>query len=388
MAKIKHKCLTVVGARPQFIKAAPVSRLMKKFGIKEIIVHTGQHYDYNMSRVFFEELGIKEPDYNLGIGSLPHGAQTGRMAERIEGVLLKEKPGIVLVYGDTNSTLAGALSAAKLYIPVAHIEAGLRSFNKKMPEEINRVLTDHVSDILFCPTETAVKNLQKEGITNTMNKGKLISNSFELPHPFTSPCVVNAGDVMYDSVLYNLDIARKKSKILRAYNLSPRNYYLATIHRAENTDDSKNLKNIFRSFQKIAKKHPLVIPLHPRTKKLLSDTKGLDKTLKIIPPVSYLDMLLLTSSARIILTDSGGLQKEAFFLNVPCVTLRNETEWVETLRSGMNILAENREDKILKAVENQEKLKVKKRSKNFFGDGNAAEKILKIIKEFVKQELK
>ncbi len=385
---MKNKCLTVVGARPQFIKAAPVSRLMKKFGIKEIIVHTGQHYDYNMSRVFFEELGIKEPDYNLCIGSLPHGAQTGRMMERIEGVLLKEKPGIVLVYGDTNSTLAGALSAAKLHIPVAHIEAGLRSFNKKMPEEINRVLTDYASDILFCPTETAVKNLQKEGIANSMNKGKLISNSFELPHPFTSPCVVNAGDVMYDSVLYNLDIASKTSKILRAYNLSPRNYYLATIHRAENTDNSENLKNIFCSFQKIAKKYPLIVPLHPRTKKLLSDMKGLDKTLKIIPPVSYLDMLMLTNSARIILTDSGGLQKEAFFLNVPCITLRNETEWVETLRSGMNILAENKEYKILKAVENQEKLKVKKRSKNYFGDGNAAEKILKIIKEFVKQELK
>jgi UDP-N-acetylglucosamine 2-epimerase len=379
---MKLKCLSIVGARPQFIKAAPVSRRLKESGIREVIVHTGQHYDHNMSMVFFKELGIKDPGYNLGVGSLTHGAQTGRMMERIEKVLLKEEPGVVLVYGDTNSTLAGALSAVKLHIPIAHVESGLRGFNKKIPEEVNRILTDHISDILFCPTENAVKNLRNEGFENVVNNGKLVKGSFRMPRSL--PLVVNTGDIMYDSLLFNLDISKKRSRVLKLYGLLPKGYYLATIHRAENTDDPSRLRRIFRIFNRIAKKCHLVIPLHPRTKKLLSETKGYDSNLKIIPPLSYLDMLTISNSARVILTDSGGLQKEAFILSVPCVTLRNETEWVETLRGEMNILAGVEEDKIIEAVKMQERKKEKINLKNTFGDGNAAEKIVKIIKEVIK----
>lgn len=382
--KYKYKCVSVIGARPQFIKAAPITRIMDRFGIKEVLVHTGQHYDHNMSHVFFRELKIREPDYNLGIGSLSHGAQTGRMMERIESVLMKEKPGIVMVYGDTNSTIAAALAAVKLHIPVAHIEAGLRSYNKKMPEEANRVLTDHVSDILFCPTRTAVKNLRKEGFTNIINNGRLIEDSFAESRSLDSPAVVNVGDVMYDSVLFNLSIAKKSSKVLQTYKLSQKNYCLATIHRAENTDDRTKLESIFRSFNEIAQKVPVIIPLHPRTKKLVKDPDRFDKNLTIVPPVSYMDMLMLSSSARLILTDSGGLQKEAFFLNVPCVTLRDETEWIETLRSGMNTLAGTSESKILRAVRHQERVSLKEREKLNFGDGNASERVLNIMKIFLK----
>lgn len=383
MAEIKYKCATIAGARPQFIKAAPVSRLMDKSGIREIIVHTGQHYDYNMSEVFFKELKIKEPDYNLGIGSLPQGAQTGRMMEGIEGILLKEKPEIVLVYGDTNSTLAGALAAAKLHIPIAHVEAGLRSCNKKMPEETNRILTDHVSDMLFCPTETAVKNLKKEGFTNIANNGKLIGHSFAFYQPQPLPVVINVGDVMYDSMLFNLKLALCKSRILKKLELKEKTFYLATIHRAENTDDPERLKNIFRAFSKIAKNYPLVIPLHPRTKKNISAIKKFAGHLKIIPPQPYLDMLALSNSARLILTDSGGLQKEAFFLNTPCVTLRDETEWIETLKNGMNILAGAEEKQILNAVEKQENKKLKANQDYYFGDGDASGKIVNTIKRTI-----
>lgn len=380
---MKPKYLSIVGARPQFIKAAPVSRRLKESGIREVIVHTGQHYDHNMSMVFFKELNIKEPDYNLGVGSLPQGAQTGRMMERIENVLLKEKPEIVLVYGDTNSTLAGALSASKLHIPIAHIEAGLRGFNKKIPEEINRILTDHISDILFCPTENAVKNLRKEGLDNVVNNGRLIKGSFKMPRSL--PIVVNTGDIMYDSLLFNLDIAKKQSSVLKANGLLPEGYCLVTIHRAENTDDSQRLKDIFKALNKIAKRYSVIIPMHPRTRKLLSEIRKIDANIKIISPIPYFDMLVLSSNARIILTDSGGLQKEAFFLNVPCVTLRDETEWMETLKNGMNIIAGAEEDKILDAVKRQEGIKERAKLKNVFGDGNAAEKIVKIInKEVIK----
>ncbi len=374
------KVVTVTGARPQFIKAAPVSRMLNRFGIKEILVHTGQHYNYNMSEVFFRELKIKEPDYNLGIGSLPHGAQTGRMMERIEQVLLKEKPSMVLVYGDTNSTLAGALSAAKLHIPVAHVEAGLRSYNKSMPEEINRVLADHVSDMLFCPTETAVKNLKKEGFTNVANNGKLINNPFALSKPLSLPSVFNVGDVMYDSILFNLKLAHSKSRVLKNLSLKEKVFYLATVHRAENTDDPIRLENIFRALSKIAKNYPLVIPLHPRTGKSITSIKGLDGDMKIISPQPYMDMLMLSSSARLILTDSGGLQKEAFFLNVPCVTLRDETEWIETLKNEVNILAGAEESRILNAVDKQERKKLKIKENYYFGNGNASEKIVNTIK--------
>lgn len=379
---MKLKCLSIVGARPQFIKAAPLSRRLKESGIREVIVHTGQHYDQNMSVVFFKELGIKDPEYNLGVGSLPQGAQTGRMVERIENVLLKEKPKIVLVYGDTNSTLAGALSASKLHIPIAHIEAGLRGFNKKISEEINRILTDHISDILFCPTENAVKNLRREGLDNVVNNGKLIKGSFKMPQSL--PFVVNTGDIMYDSLLFNLDIAKKQSSVLKVYGLLPEGYYLVTIHRAENTEDLVRLKKIFRALNKIAKRYPVIIPMHPRTRKLLSEIRKIDADIKIIPPLPYFDMLVLSSKAKIILTDSGGLQKEAFFLNVPCVTLRDETEWIETLKNGMNIIAGAEEDRILEAVKRQEGIKERVKFKNIFGDGNAAEKIVKIIKEVIK----
>lgn len=379
--KEKYKCLTVVGARPQFIKAAPVSRMMNKFGIKEILVHTGQHYDYNMSRVFFHELGIKEPDYNLGVGSLSHGAQTGRMMEAIENLLKKEKPGMVLVYGDTNSTLAGALAAAKLHIPVAHVEAGLRSYNRDMPEEINRVLTDHVSDILFCPTETAVKNLRKEGFINIVNNGNLISESSAISNSLSLPSVINVGDVMYDSILFNIQLAQNKSRILGKLGLEDKKFYLATVHRAENTDDPVKVKRIFQAFGQIADKYPLIIPMHPRTKKYISDIKRFSAEIRIIPPVSYLDMLMLTSSARVILTDSGGVQKEAFFLKVPCVTLRDETEWVETLKNRMNEIAGTTEKRIIHAVEKQEALRVHKERKKYFGDGKASERIVNIISQ-------
>lgn len=351
------KILTVVGARPQFIKAAPLSRQLRK-NFKEILVHTGQHYDANMSDVFFEELHIPKPDYNLNIGSGSHGEQTGRMLIELEKVVLAEKPDMILVYGDTNSTLAGALVGAKLHIPVAHVEAGLRSYNRMMPEEINRILADQVSNILFCPTDTAVKNLKKEGIT----KG-----------------VYNVGDVMYDAVLYNAELAKKKSKILKQLGLNPREYALCTIHRAENTDDKKRLTSIFKALADSGLE--IVLPLHPRTKKFLKEykllNKKIEKNLLIIDPVGPLDMLALESGANLIITDSGGVQKEAYFMEIPCVTLRDETEWVETLKKGNNILLGADYDKIIKTL--KKKRYFKKPFRNYFGEGGANVEIVKKI---------
>lgn len=315
------KIVSVVGARPQFIKLAPIAKAMQKFEDTFIhqVVHTGQHYDYEMSQVFFDELGLKNPDYHLGVGSGTHGYQTGEMLKRIEEVLLEGKPDLVIVYGDTNSTLAGALAAAKLHIPVAHIEAGLRSFKKTMPEEINRVLTDHVSNLLFCPTETAVENLKKEGITEGVHL---------------------VGDVMYDAALMYLALAEQKSRILERLNLTPRSYALATVHRAENTDNAERLVAIFEGLQAIAQRGlPVVFPMHPRTRKKAKTLNLSLDGLFILEPVSYLDMLVLEKNARVVLTDSGGVQKEAFFFRVPCVTLREETEWVETVETGWNTLA-------------------------------------------------
>ncbi|MEO0129207.1 MAG: UDP-N-acetyl glucosamine 2-epimerase [candidate division WOR-3 bacterium] len=350
------KIISVVGARPQFIKVMPLISAIKKFRIKHVLVHTGQHYDYEMSKVFFDELEIPEPDYNLGVGSGTHGEQTGEMLKRIEQVLIKEKPDWVLVYGDTNSTLAGALAAKKLHIKLAHIEAGLRSYNRLMPEETNRVLTDHCSDILFCPTENAVKNLKKEGFTNILNNGKLISLNESFPRPLgervgvrgkisTSvfPIVLNVGDIMYDALLMSLPIAEKKSKILEKLKLRPKEYYLATIHRAENTDDPKRLKNIIKALIQISKHKPVIFPIHPRTYKKISELGLLNpkseiRNPKLIKPVGYLDMLLLEKNALKIITDSGGVQKEAYLLKVPCITLREETEWVETVESGWNVV--------------------------------------------------
>lgn len=335
------KIVSIVGARPQFIKAWPVSRALRQAGHTEILVHTGQHYDDAMSRVFFEELGLPEPDVNLGIGSGSHGEQTGRMLVALEPVLLEHRPDWVLVYGDTNSTLAGALAAAKLHVPVAHVEAGLRSFNKRMPEEINRVLTDHCSDLLFCPTPTAVENLAREGITRGVHL---------------------VGDVMHEALLEARQIAAQRSRILDRLGLEPRSYFLVTVHRAENTDDPTRLAGIWSALTELARERPVLFPVHPRTRKVLTGlglfgesaqlrepdrgdgelpvvrpVPGAD--LRLLPPLGYLDMLRLTESARVILTDSGGLQKEACWLGVPCVTLRDETEWVETLAHGANVLA-------------------------------------------------
>lgn len=326
------KIVTIIGARPQFIKAATVSRAVTEYNkslthnqkpIEEFLVHTGQHYDENMSDVFFEELDIPQPDYHLGIGSASHGAQTGRMLEEIEKVLLKKEPERVLVYGDTNSTLAGALAATKLHIPVAHVEAGLRSFNRQMPEEINRVLTDHIADMLFAPTQTAVENLKNEGISEEK--------------------IFLVGDVMYDAALYYGKKVTEKSNILEQNHLQPRQYILTTIHRAENTDDPVRLRTIFEGLSQIAEEIPVVLPLHPRTQAALI-RENLYKTvidsLVVIPPIGYLDMVMLEKNARLIATDSGGVQKEAYFYSVPCITVRQETEWIELVDMGCNILVE------------------------------------------------
>jgi len=324
------KVVTIVGARPQFIKAAPVSRALRQRHT-EVLVHTGQHYDDNMSAVFFRELDLPEPDYNLGIGSGSHGRQTGQMLMRIEEVLLAEKPEWVLVYGDTNSTLAGALAAAKLHIRVAHVEAGLRSFNRAMPEEINRVMTDHLSDLLFCPSETAVKNLAAEGITRGVHL---------------------VGDVMADALAFAAERAPTHSDILARLGLAERGYLLVTVHRAENTDESTRLQNILAALTQMDER--VVFPVHPRTRKAIERLKAKpeseNKHLKLIDPVGYLDMVRLEQSARMILTDSGGMQKEAYWLGVPCVTLRDETEWVETVQAGWNVLTGANAGRILNVV--------------------------------------
>ncbi|QAA76350.1 MAG: UDP-N-acetylglucosamine 2-epimerase (non-hydrolyzing) [Candidatus Bipolaricaulis sibiricus] len=386
------RIVDVVGARPQFIKLAPVLKAIElhnrkhpERGIEEILAHTGQHYDYEMSQVFFDELGLKAPDYHLGVGSGTHGYQTGEMLKRIEEVFLKEKPDLVVVYGDTNSTLAGALTAAKLHIPVAHVEAGLRSFNRKMPEEINRVLTDHVADLLFCPTETAVQNLKREGFTNIVNDGRLLPHDYARRTPGDKPrtarhvpLVLNVGDVMYDAVLQYAELAEAKSGILERLALEPRCYALATVHRAENTDDPVRLRGIFQGLATLAQEGlTVVVPLHPRTRNALSSLSFtpnyLPRNLLVIEPISYLDMLMLEKNARVILTDSGGVQKEAFFFRVPCVTLREETEWVETVEAGWNVLVGCDPERIVHAALEAQP---GKECAWPYGDGQAAERIM------------
>jgi UDP-GlcNAc3NAcA epimerase len=346
------KILTVIGARPQFIKAAVVSRAFRQcMGVSEIIVHTGQHFDANMSAVFFDELDIPKPDFHLGIGGGTHGQNTGRTIEAIEGVLLQEKPDWVLVYGDTDSTLAGTIAAVKLHIPLAHVEAGLRSFNRAMPEEVNRVLTDHAAALLFAPTETAMRNLANEGIAGAK--------------------VRNVGDVMYDAALYYADRAEQTSQILTQLKLTSKSYVLATLHRQENVDDRARLSSILQGFA--ASNKPIIMPLHPRTRKRLQEFGlAIPQTAHIIDPVGYLDMVMLEKHAALIATDSGGVQKEAYFHQVPCVTLRDETEWVELVEWGANRLVGADARWIAKAV-NEEYSAVK--SKNLYGDGDSGTKV-------------
>ena len=369
------KIITVLGARPQFIKAAAVSRAIADQNLKkpespiqEIIVHTGQHFDANMSDVFFDELDIPRPDHHLGIAGVSHGAMTGRMIEAIEKLLLNDRPDLLLVYGDTNSTLAGALAAAKLHIPVAHVEAGLRSHNPAMPEEINRVLSDRVSSLLFCPTSTAVHNLKNEGFSFPTLQGK-------------SQQIFNVGDVMYDAMLHYQTLARQRIS-LETWGLCDGQYALCTLHRQENTDDPVRLSGILTALRHIAKDVPVIMPLHPRTRNLLQNMDRLDwlNGLHCIQPVSYLEIQRLEMSARVILTDSGGMQKEAFFHAIPCITLRDETEWVETVESGWNQLAGADTAAILKVMEQADSMP--KTSMSAYGNGAAATDIVKYIHQY------
>jgi UDP-GlcNAc3NAcA epimerase len=343
------KIVTVVGARPQFIKAANLSRVIKNIDeIKEVIIHTGQHYDPDMSDIFFHELEIPQPNINLEIGSGSHGRQTGRMLDSIEEILVSERPDWVVVYGDTNSTIAGALAASKLHIKVAHVEAGLRSFNRNMPEEINRIATDHISDILFAPTQNAMNLLANEG---------LAKNS------------IFSGDIMYDSILFYRKLAEKKCKLDKIVDAEPGGYYLATVHRQENTDNINNLQSIFLALSELD--CPVIVPLHPRTHKLMDDVT-FRSNVKIISPVGYLEMITLLNNCQKVLTDSGGLQKEAYFLQKPCITLREETEWIETLEGNWNFTVGTNRQKIL------DKMSISEfgPQQNAFGDGKAAHKIV------------
>ena len=433
------KICTIIGARPQFIKAAAVSRAIAAHNrltpnaspLTEVIIHTGQHYDDGMSAVFFRELEIPEPKYNLAIGSGSHGAQTGQMLAAIEKVLIEEKPDWVLIYGDTNSTLAGALAAAKLHIPIAHVEAGLRSFNRRMPEEINRVVADQLSTLLLCPSQVAVDNLAAEGIPSHPN---LEHRTLNIEH---ASSVVITGDVMADALQFAATKASAQSDILARLGLQPQRYILATVHRAENTDDPKRLRNIMAALAELAEREPVILPLHPRTKKILEAThpslltphasqstmvRPLDELraglahhdtqnchpelvegrqsyhdtsscpplegvgggspspktsgLKLIPPLGYFDIIALEKSARMLLTDSGGMQKEAYWLKVPCITLRDETEWVETVESGWNILTGADSNRIVTAVQN---FTPPSDHPPLYGDGQAAEKILSVL---------
>lgn len=364
------KLLTVIGARPQIIKAAAISRAVKEHfcgDIEEDLLHTGQHYDANMSQVFFDELGIPAPKYNLGVGSGSHGAQTARMIEGIEKILLENNYDGVILYGDTNSTLAGAVAASKIGVPVYHIEAGLRSFNMTMPEEINRIVCDQLSTSMFAPTQTAVDNLAKEGLVDS-------------PASFTNGVkrkVVKSGDVMYDNAMYFSNIAEQKSHILQDCDVRPQQFILTTVHRNFNTDVPERIGNIFRALSDIADKNniPVVLPLHPRTKKFLPDS--LSDKIKIIPPASFYDILVLEKNARIVMTDSGGVQKEAFFFERPGIIFRPETEWVEIIDNGAGALVDADYDRIVSTYDEFAEKKVV--FPPLFGDGNAAEIILDSI---------
>lgn len=389
------KILSVVGARPQFIKAALVCRGLRDAGFQEILVHTGQHYDLNMSDVFFDDLNIPSPNYHLGIGSGSHGKQTGRMLSEIEELIYGEDPDLVLVYGDTNSTLAGALAASKLNVPIAHVEAGLRSYNRNMPEEINRVLTDHVSSVLFCPTGVAVENLRKEGFECIANEGALIGRECDVPgagplragRDSGKPVVVNVGDVMYDvasRIRDQVDVAA----VLEGYNVESKKYVLVTIHRAENTDDPLNLKTLWECLLTMVDMGTTIIfPLHPRTRKAFNDI-GITPDLRgdtggrlmVVDPVSYRDMIALESNASSIVTDSGGVQKEGYFFRVPCIIPRSETEWVELVDAGWNVVTGIDKDRITQAVASLPDAVSRNEWRQFYGDGHAVDRIVNVLK--------
>jgi UDP-N-acetylglucosamine 2-epimerase len=351
------KIISIIGARPQFIKASVVSEELRK-NFTELIIHTGQHYDYEMSKLFFEQLDIPEPDYHLDVGSGTHGYQTGEMLKRIEEILIAEKPDLVLTYGDTNSTLAGALAASKMHVKTGHIEAGLRSFDKSMPEEINRIITDHCSDLLFCPTKTAVNNLKREGITSG---------------------VYLTGDVMVDCLFKYSEVAEEKTTILEDLGIDRKKFLVVTVHRASNTDNRANLEQIVDALSEISE--PIIFPIHPRTRKSLRVFGLYDKlinhrNIKVIQPVGYLEFLRLMKNARKIITDSGGIQKEAYILKVPCITLRENTEWVETVQDGWNVLVGADKERIVNVCSVEES---NRSNNNHFGRGNASGKIVQYL---------
>ena len=377
--KTPMKLVTVIGARPQIIKAAALSRAIRNHyadKIQEVIVHTGQHYDDNMSQIFFDELQIPRPDYNLHVGSASHGIQTARMTEGIEALLIKEQPDFIVLYGDTNSTLAGAVAAAKIHVPIAHIEAGLRSFNKAMPEEINRIVCDHCSTLLFSPTLAGIENLKREGFPMN-NDG---------PYTIDNPKVYHCGDIMYDNSLHFAEVAEQKTDIIQRLELANRPFILATIHRDSNTDHSKRLSAIFKALIQLSQECQIVLPLHPRTAKLLKT--NLDGSLQkqitdstnisLIPPVSFLEMIALERHAQLVITDSGGVQKEAYFFKKPDIILRPETEWVEIVETGNAILANADESRIMQAWQHF-KDNPPTVFPEIFGDGHAAEFMLEQI---------
>ena len=349
------KVVTVLGARPQFVKAGAVSRIiLETEGIEEVILHTGQHFDHNMSDIFFEEMQIPKPRYNLDIHSVGHGAMTGRMLEGIEEILKTEKPDVLMVYGDTNSTIAGALAAKKLHIKVAHVEAGLRSFNIKMPEEVNRILTDRISDVLFCPTTTAIKNLKNEGYENL-------------------DCTIDlCGDVMQDAAMFYSQVSAEKTKLDK--ELLESDYVLVTIHRAENTDDPERLKNILEALNEINKTHKIILPIHPRTRNIIANS-GLSLDFDPIDPVGYFDMIELLKGTSLVLTDSGGLQKEAYFFDKYCVTMRDETEWTELIEAGVNKIVGADKDLILEAFNDKVGQTVSIQA-DLYGGGSASTRIV------------
>ena len=379
----RKRIVTIIGARPQIIKSSAISRAIRSHfsqSIEEIIVHTGQHYDENMSEVFFDEMQIPRPKYNLQVGSGSHGTMTAKMIEGLETIFLKENPNAIVIYGDTNSTIAGAIAAAKIHIPVVHIEAGLRSFNKAMPEELNRIASDHMSTLLFTPTKTGLINLEREGFDNAIHSKATIDK----------PNVYMCGDIMYDNSMYFSEISDKKSKILNDLNLKANNFLLCTIHRDSNTDNAQNLESIFRALVQISKINNLqvVLPLHPRTRKKMKDLLNSefyneianDEAIKIIAPAGFLDIITLEKNARLIITDSGGLQKEAFFFQKPCVIMREQTEWIEIVENGNALIAGADKEKIIQSA--SELLKKQDFTfPNFYGDGKAAEFIVAKILE-------